>query len=143
MFRISIGIMNGLIRDGPLLQQHAMLLFGRLEPPMPDPMKTPISSRFSWSRLEARILQGAPARIDPEMGKAVGAADLWDSGMQPSARSPGTSAAIWQSNGLGSNEAIRSMPQCPATMLLPKVSRVVTQTGDAADPGHDHPAFRP
>ena len=50
MFRISIGIMNGDMRPGPLVKR--MLCWSEVvcRPPMPEPMNTPISSRFSLSK---------------------------------------------------------------------------------------------
>jgi len=89
---------------------------------MPEPMMTPISSRFSLSEVEAGIQQGLISGIDAKLRVLVCTADFLRR------RKRGRGIKIFHLAGdlrverCRVKELIRSMPHLPATRLFQKMS---------------------
>ena len=88
---ISLGIVNGLIRDGPLSIIAECCVSNSLRPPMPEPMITPQRCGGERVEVDARVLDGRHAGGHRELREAVEVARLLraEPGRRGRSRGPG------------------------------------------------------
>src|ERR1043166_825841 len=121
MFRMSMGIMNGESRPGPLFSRTLCCSSVVAKPPMPEPMNTPISSRLTFSRSSPESINAwCPALTPNWVNRSARRASLGE-GNELAPLKSFTSAAIWVSNNEASNWVIRSTPHLLASRLVQRV----------------------
>ena len=122
MLRMSMGIMNAESRSGPRSSRTLHCSETVCKPPMPEPMNTPTSSRFTLSRSRPESRKACQPACTANCAKrSVRRISLGDGSAGRGSKSF-TSAAIWQSNCDASKRVILAMPHWPAIRLAQKAS---------------------
>src|SRR6266498_1363277 len=122
MFKMSIGIMKGERRPGPLLSRMMCWSAVVSRPPMPEPMNTPISSRSAWFKSRPESSNACQAACTPNWAKRSERRASLAEGKAGAGSNPLTSPAMRVSKGAGSKWVIRSMPHWPARRFFHMVS---------------------
>src|SRR5262245_7514417 len=122
ILRISIGIMNGESRPGPLFKRIECCSAVVSRPPIPEPMKTPIWSRSTLFKSRPESIRACHAACTPNWAKRSERRASLGEGKAGEASKCFTSPAICVSKGAGSKCVIRSMPHWPARRFCHKVS---------------------
>ena len=76
MFRMSIGIMNGESRPGPLLQENLVLVRGGAQAADARPNEHPRLVPVNLVQVQARVQQGLVGGEDGELGEAIRPPDI-------------------------------------------------------------------
>ena len=117
MLMIEPGTKNGEILRGPPASTASCVSSISGSPPMPEPMQTPICSRFSRVEIEARVLDRFDRRGETVVDEGVEAAHFLRRKVLASASKPLTSPAICEVKADGSKRVMRAMPDLPARMF--------------------------